>query len=109
MQEIQEINEHPDFATVTEAIAWLEARGYTYDFNLDNDCLSYNGGQKRLSPDEFSIDKVFRFEGMTDPGDENIIYAISSPDNDIRGILMNAFGVYADPVSDKMIRKLATH
>lgn len=106
---MQEINEHPDFATVTEAMKWLEDRGYTYDFNLDNDCISYEGGQKRLNPDEFSIDKVFRFEGMTDPGDENIVYAISSADNQVKGILMNAFGVYSDPISDKMIKKLATH
>lgn len=106
---MQEINEHPDFATVTEAIAWLEARGYTYDFNLDADCITYEGGQKRLDPEDFSIDKVFRFEGMTDPGDENVLYAISSESHNVKGILMNAFGVYSDAVSDKMVRKLATH
>jgi hypothetical protein len=107
MQEM--INEHPDFSTVTEAITWLEGRGYTYDFNLDNDCISYEGGQKRLSPDDFIIDKIFRFEGPTDPGDENIIYAISSQHQDVKGILVNAFGVYSDPVSDRMIKKLTTH
>lgn len=104
---MEEMNEHPEFATVTEAITWLEQRGYTYDFNLDNDCLSYDGGQKRLKPEDFNIDKIFRFEGMTDPGDENIIYAISSTDKSMKGILMNAFGVYSDPISDKMIKKLA--
>jgi len=104
--EEQEINEHPEFATVTEALAWLEQRGYTYDFNLDDDCLSYAGGQKRLSPDDFDIDKIFRFEGFTDPGDENIIYAISTKDNSIKGTLMNAFGVYSNPISDRMIKKL---
>lgn len=102
------LNEHPDFPTVTDAIKWLENLGYTYDFNLDNDCISYDGGQKRLSPDDFSIDRIFRFEGMTDPGDENIVYAISSETQGIKGILMNAFGVYSDPISDKMIKKLAT-
>lgn len=109
MQDIQEINQHPDLPTVTDAMAWLQEKGYTYDFNLDNDCLSYEGGQKRLSPDEFTIDKIFRFEGITDPGDENVVYAISSQDKGIKGILMNAFGVYSDPISDKMIKKLATH
>ncbi|WP_118952676.1 phosphoribosylpyrophosphate synthetase [Taibaiella helva] len=109
MSEIPEINQHPDFPTVTDAIAWLEKIGYTYDFNLDNDCLSYEGGQKRLNPEEFTIDKVFRFEGITDPGDENVVYAISSESHGVKGILMNAFGVYSDPVSDKMIKKLATH
>jgi len=105
----EEMNQHPDFATVTEAIKWLEERGYTYDFNLDTDCLSYEGGQKRLSPEEFTIDKIFRFEGITDPGDENVVYAISSNDHQVKGILMNAFGVYSDPISDKMVKKLATH
>lgn len=104
-----EINEHPDFATVTEALAWLEQAGYTYDFNLDKDCLTYDGGQKRLDPEEFTIDKVFRFEGITDPGDENVIYAISSAEHRVKGTLMNAFGVYSDPISDKMVKKLATH
>jgi len=109
MEDIQRPNEHPRFATVTEAISWLESEGYTYDFNLDNDCISYDGGQKRLNPEDFNIDRVFRFEGMTDPGDENVVYAISSESHDVKGILMNAFGVYSDPISDKMIKKLATH
>lgn len=106
---MQEMNEHPDFATVTEALAWLEARGYNYDFNLDSDCITYNGGQKRLDPEDFNIDKVLRFEGMTDPGDESIIYAISSESHHVKGILVNAFGVYSDPISDRMVKKLATH
>lgn len=106
---MQEINEHPDFPTVTDAMAWLKEKGYTYDFNLDTDCISYDGGQKRLNPEDFTIDKVFRFEGITDPGDENVLYAISSASHGVKGILMNAFGVYADPISDKMVRKLATH
>jgi len=106
---MHEINEHPDFATVVDAMEWLKTKGYTYDFNLDNDCISYEGGQKRLNPDEFNIDRVFRFEGMTDPGDENVLYAISSDKYGIKGMLMNAFGVYADAISDKMVKKLATH
>jgi hypothetical protein len=106
---MHEINEHPQFATVTEAMEYLKTEGYTYDFNLDDDCISYDGGQKRLNPDEFNIDRVFRFEGMTDPGDENVLYAVSSEKYNIKGMLMNAFGVYSDPISDKMIKKLATH
>lgn len=106
---LQSLNQHPEFATVTETMSWLQSKGYTYDFNLDDDCLSYEGGQKRLSPDDFNIDMVFRFEGPTDPGDENVIYAISSDVYKVKGTLMNAFGPYSDPISDKMIKKLNTH
>ena len=100
------LNEHPDFSTVTDVIKWLEERGYTYDFNLDCDCITYDGGKMKLKPEDFSIDKVFRFEGMTDPGDEEIVYAISSTTHNVKGIMVNAFGVYADPLSDDMIKKL---
>ncbi|SFD75004.1 hypothetical protein SAMN05518672_10356 [Chitinophaga sp. CF118] len=99
--------EQPAFDTVTESINWLMALGYEHDFNLDNDCLCYENGKKKLTPEQFQIDKVFRFEGMTDPGDENIVYAISSNDHTIKGILVSAFGMYSDSVSDEMVRKLS--
>lgn len=99
----------PAFDTVTEAIRWLQGSGYTHDFNLDKDCISFEGGTKRLTPEEFHIDKVFRFEGMTDPDDEEVVYAISSADQQVKGILVSAFGTYADPVSNAMLKKLSIH
>ena len=100
------LNEHPDFRSVTDVIKQLEVQGYTYDFNLDSDCITYDAGKMKLKPEEFNIDKVFRFEGMTDPGDEEIVYAISSDVHNLKGIMVNAFGVYSDPLSDSMIKKL---
>lgn len=102
-------DQHKELGTVTEAITWLNNKGYTYDFNLDEDGLIYDGGQKHLSPEEFAIDEVFRFEGMTDPGDESIVYAISSDTHQVKGVLVNAFGPYADAISSAMVKKLSTH
>lgn len=99
----------PSFDTVTETLNWLTAEGFTHDFNLAYDCIQYNNGADSMSPDDFQIEWVFRFEGETDPGDENIIYAITSVTYNIKGVLLSAYGMYADPISDQMIRKLSVH
>ena len=99
------------YNTVTEAIADLVARGYTRDFNIlpDNECLVCNKTGSTLSPDDFVIDEVFRFEGMTDPADEMILYAISSDRLHTKGLLLNGYGMYAEPAIGSIIKKLSTN
>lgn len=99
----------PAFDTVTEALQWLNQQGFTENFNLDQNCIRYNNNSRSMSPDEFKIEYVFRFEGDTDPGDEDIVYGIISDSYNIKGVLTSAFGIYADTVSAEMIRKLSTH
>ena len=62
-----------------------------------------------MKADEFEIDEVHRFEGETDPGDENIVYAISSTTHQLKGVLVNAYGMYADSTSAQIISKLHEH
>ncbi|MDV6167354.1 phosphoribosylpyrophosphate synthetase [Flavobacterium sp. DG1-102-2] len=103
------INNQPSFDTVTEALQWLNQQGFSHDFNLDEDCLRFDNNSQSMSPNEFSIEYVFRFEGDTDPGDEDIVYGITSDVYNIKGVLTSAFGIYADSLSSEMIKKLSTH
>ena len=46
---------------------------------------------------------------MSDPDDQSIVYAISSLDGHIKGILVNAYGPTASALTQELVRKLATH
>jgi hypothetical protein len=98
-----------NYETVTEAVKKLGEKGYTYNFNLGFDCLECKDTGQSLKPDEFEIDEVHRFEGNTDPGDENVLYAISSDKHGLKGVLLNAYGMYADGVTDTLLAKLKIH
>lgn len=96
--------EHYD--TLSQAMDTLRKQGYIEDFKLKQNCLDCRQGQYKIFHDEFEIDKVFRFDVMTDPGDQSILYAISSDRYKLKGILVNAYGIYSDPLTDEMIEKL---
>jgi hypothetical protein len=97
------------YDTVVSALDGLKKRGYTTDFNLAFDKLICKTTNTCLNPDEFEITEAYRFEGETNPSDEAVVYAIESKSKGMKGVLVNAYGVYADPVSDAMIRKLSMH
>ena len=63
----------------------------------------------KLSPDDFEIDKVYRFEGESNPDDEAVVYALSSPKFGVKGVLVNGYGISADAASAKMVEKLQRH
>jgi hypothetical protein len=97
------------YGTLSETINGLKKEGYTLDFNIRQECLVCSITNTVLSPDDFEIDKVYRFEGMSNPDDQAILYAISSPKFDVKGVLVNGYGISADGATDAMIEKLKTH
>lgn len=103
--------EQKSYDTVSEAVSNLQELGYTIDFSIitDKECLYCHKTQTELSPKDFKIDSFYRFEGDSDPGDEMIVYAISSSDNSLKGIVVNAFGIYADNNASAVIEKLNAH
>ncbi|MBZ9730959.1 phosphoribosylpyrophosphate synthetase [Salegentibacter sp. JZCK2] len=103
--------ERHDYETVSQAIHDLALRGYTTDFKLEpeKDKIVDIDRSLELSPEEFEIDEIYRFEGMTDPGDEMIVYAISSLDHKTKGVLVNAFGTYSDANTYNIVKRLNKH
>lgn len=94
------------FSTLSGTMRQLRAEGYTEDFNLGFDHVSCRSGKSKIFPSEFEIDKFYRFEGDTDPADEAILYAISSKKHNIKGLLVNGYGIYSEPLANEIISKL---
>jgi hypothetical protein len=97
------------YDTLSEAMNELKKEGYTEDFNIQHDYLICKNGTIKVSKDDFVVDKFFRFEGDSDPADEAILYAISFPKNNVKGILVNGYGIYSEPIANELVEKLKTH
>jgi hypothetical protein len=98
-----------NYDTLSSALNSLKERGYNRDFNSAFDKLICTDSKDQLNPDEFEITEVYRFEGDTNPADESVIYAVESKKGNMKGVLVSAYGTYADPMSDEMIQKLSYH
>jgi hypothetical protein len=95
-----------NYGSLSEATNGLKARGYVYDFNLKPECIECPSLQLQLSPENFTIDEFHRFEGMSSTDDNSIVFAISS-DQGVKGVFVDAYGVYASKLNDAMIKKLS--
>jgi cytochrome c peroxidase len=96
-----ETNHH--YATVSEALTELREKGYTLDFNLEQNCIVCHVG--KFNPDEFEVTEVYRYEGNSDPADEATVYGIESASG-VKGVLVTAYGMYEDSMSTELLQKL---
>ena len=97
------------YDTLVYALEGLKKRGYTVNFNIAFDRLMCSENKICLNPDEFDIVEVHRFEGDSNPDDEDVVYAVKSKDGNIKGVITSAFGLYADSASTEMLKKLSIY
>lgn len=98
-----------NYVTLSETINDLKKEGYTLDFNISKERIVCHQTNTAFSPEDFEIDKVYRFEGASNPDDQAVLYAISSAKFGVKGILVNGYGISADEVTDAIISKLKIH
>lgn len=94
-----------DYNNLVDALQDLKARGYTNDFNLKSQCLECSALNLQLQPEDFKINEMYRFEGDSTPDDNSVLYALESIDG-IKGVLVDAYGIYAEAISPEMAMKL---
>lgn len=96
--------------TLSEQLSLLKLNGYIEDFNLKQNCLECRNGEYKIFHNEFNIDEVYRFDVDTDAADQAVLYAISSKKYNLKGVLVNGYGIYSEDLTDEMLDKLSrTH
>ncbi|BDD12343.1 hypothetical protein FUAX_47750 (plasmid) [Fulvitalea axinellae] len=95
-----------NFDTLTEALQDLQKRGYTKDLKLEHDRVVHQNseGESAFHPEDFEIVEAYRFEGMSSTDDNCVVYGIEGKDG-LKGVLVTAYGAYADSISENMVKK----
>lgn len=94
------------YTSLSVAIDDLKNKGYTNDFNLVAEGIESKALKKEWKAGELEVVKHYRFEGMTDPGDNTILYLIETRDGS-KGLLVDVYGAETGEISSKMIKKLS--
>jgi len=89
------------------ALAALRRRGFVASFAADGSELRVTGTDQRFRPEDVTIQDYYRFEGVSDPDDMSVIYALEASDG-TRGVLVDAFGTYADPAVGALVARMPT-
>ena len=106
MKPIEKLTKMIDYGTLSQAINKLKLEeGYEHDFNLLDEHLELKSEDEKFGVNEFDVDKVLRFEGMSNPDDNSILYAITT-ENGRKGTLVDGYGVSSGQMSDEMSKKL---
>jgi hypothetical protein len=95
-----------NYDTLVDATNDLMKRGYTANLSLEGDTIDDKAQDVHMEADDFEIDEFYRFEGQSNPSDMSIVYGISSPKYNLKGVLINAYGTYADDSSSAIAAKL---
>lgn len=79
--------------------------GYTANFGVADEKLQHVDSGHSYDPENVDIVDFYRFEGVSDPEDNSILYAIETHDGR-KGMLVDAYGAYSNPDIDEFIKKV---
>jgi hypothetical protein len=94
------------YATLAKTIDELAGCGFIEHFGVSGDALRSFDSGRTFSAGQVVIREYHRFEGVSDPDDMSIVYAIEGQGG-ARGTLVDAFGAYSDPAVSTFLQGVA--
>ncbi|MES2651482.1 MAG: hypothetical protein V4663_07075 [Bacteroidota bacterium] len=95
--------------TLSQILEKLRRKGKDNEIKMsDHGKMQSANLNKIYTPEDLTIVKSYRFEGMSDPGDSSVLYLVLDKDGDI-GYMLDAYGTYSDnegPAFDDFLKKI---
>jgi hypothetical protein len=83
----------------------LESEGYTDQFRVEGGKLCDLTNNKKYKAKEVKAVNYYRFEGISNPDDMSILYAIETSDGR-KGTLVDAYGAYSDDETGQFVNQI---
>ena len=105
-EKYDEANDRLTFMTDVQKVqANLEKYGYSEQFKVEKGKLIGIENKKSYKPKDVKAVNFYRFEGISDPDDMSILYAIETCDG-IKGTLTDAYGRYSDEATGEFMKQV---
>lgn len=92
--------------SLSEAITHFQAKGYKENIICCVDHFRSQCRKVKVFPSEINVMDVQRFENSSDPDDQSILYVISVPSKNIKGLYIESYGLYHEDQSDELRKAL---
>lgn len=94
--------EVPWMKSLSSCVNKMKEDGFSEDFQVTKKGLTNYSEEKFYTPEQVRIVNFYRFEGVSDPADNSILYVIETDDGH-KGTLVDAYGAYSDSSVSKFI------
>ena len=94
------------YESLAEALDDLRERGYEADFEPQLNSLYCSEMDLRLEEEEFHIDEVYCFDGNSNPAENSVVYAFTSPTG-IKGTIVDRLGASANDMRLEVAQEAA--
>ena len=91
--------------TLTSCVNKVVKDGYTDSFKVERQGLYSCAKDRYYTPEEVRVINFYRFEGISNPDDMSILYAIETCDGR-KGTLVDAYGLYSDDETGEFLNKI---
>lgn len=97
--------------TLSQILEKLRKKGIDNELKMtDHGKMQSKTLDRIYTPEDLNIVKTYRFEGMSDPGDNSVLYMIEDSDKNM-GYILDSYGAYSDndgPAFADFLKKINT-